>query len=489
MKRCFKILLTAVVVFSTTSVFAQYKPIFKEQVGYTEWYFDELGRSITIDIGVTNPSHHIYGYFADAVLPIEFMIQFPVHEVIQLAFFGYFYNATNANSHEIYNLPTGAYKKLNLSDSPSTLMVSDWANIRNEFVTFVGYTGIEGLSLGFYLGGGVNRDGYSEAVEKDMFSSRSEDGEFSATVSSGFAFIETGFGLFANGSLFDDKLTYLAVEQTFQIKFLGTNDVFSMNTGYSNTTIKKVKNSVTKKDEFDERVVFDWMSIQYWGFIEPFIELYDYVLLFGDVKSFRLRPSLGYEAVFHIPIELSVDEDGKGAGAVKDYTAFYNTLYARPGIEIDLRPDSAHRFRVRYATSYTGGFAEYFNTSNGIKSDIVKTYTNTIGHEIRLKYSVRFPKVLRIDPEITWKIEQAFTQKQTIDNQGRLRDDKFSQVIFNTISSKLRLILDFNVVRFSCSWKPAFEVYSSENTGTVFDTNVLNLANWDIVMSFNFTPK
>ncbi len=496
MKWFFKILLAMMIVFSTSTLFAQYMPQFLQQVGYTEWYFDELGRNVVFDVGITNPSHVSYGYFASYIIPIEFMIMVPVHEVVELAWFGYFFNRPNQETYgDAYDFANGIYKK-SVGGQTAELEVINWDLIRNSLTMFVGLTHIDGLSLGFYLGGGLEYR-IKKLTDKDGFLRSSVDYDYTEETLNGWAFVETGFGMFANNSFWEwNDLDWISLEQVAVIKFLGEGDAFGLGGNQTDST------KFVREGEILNYSTFQWMSIFYKAYFEMCIKIVDMIdyEVFGDVARFDLRPTFNFEFTTFIPLKLIENSNVANivdGNSVEERSYSYSgiDLMIRPALELDIRPVSAQRFRARYRIGYQGvHYTIGTNYWNKVGADWVEetseiqSHNNRLLHEVRLRYLVKFPKVMSIDSQVLWNIQQEWVQKVTLDSDGAMRQNLVTASLLQTISAKLRFGFDLGALRFRISWLPGFNIYTTADAGTVVDSNFLNLANWDAIVSFSFAP-
>jgi hypothetical protein len=486
MKKNFLVFLFALMLMIPMSMSAQF---YSNEGGYLGgdglYYWDDLslnGNPVIIDFGLRTYMHDDYDSYdpADGFPAIEFWTQFPVTDVLSMAFYGSFYNTT-ANSTQTSTATGAAVGGNGTTYNVDALdpdlkgrkkTVDSFNNINNELAVVFNITSIENVVLGFYIGGGSHFSEYAkETVEKDFVDAYAHE----ETWTNGYGFIEIGIGANLDGAMFNDALAYFTINEEFKLSF-----------GNDGTRVYK-RDGVEKS--FEKREFFYFGNL---GYFEPAVNLHDKVAALGALKRFRLKPTIEYTIQTTIPTLYKDDPDTDIEGNEIVYGSQQTNLIGGGvlGLELDLMPNSSHRFRLKYAIRIMDEhFVEdYQDVANSENNNV---YTNdyfTLRHEVKARYRITFPKIVYLESEIRYRITQAWNYEKTYYTESPMFDSEGNTyAVSHNIRPKLKLGFDFGVTALTFSWRPVIAIAS--DAAETAASNLLNLANWDIAFVLSFDPK
>ncbi len=452
---------------------------------YVKYYAP--GRDVIMDLGFRNyagvPWEGTNTSIGQNFVPaIEFYTQFPITENILMGVAGYFYNVSNAVS--THTRPSDI-------DPTKTAKrdLQDLGRIYDELTVLFGVTAIEDVEMGFYLGGGIRYNKYlSDTFDKGYKSSLSKDEK--TVEKSGFAFINLGGGAEIKGNKFDNKIEALRFGQEIKVKFLGEGDnttdgVFRIN---GPAWSKGVSNTYTNDGKLQQFEDYRWMSIDYSGWIQPLIEISNTDGL-DVLDSFMLLPGFEYGVSGNIPIFYSYRE----SASVKrtDVTLTNFNAFVRPSFGIQLIPNSSHKVTLRYAVGWSGSFTNYFMTTSGVDSNKFENNLNTIQHDVKFTYIITFPAIAYLEIKADFWVKQQIVQSIEKTSSGSIISDSAPYSVVAGVNPSLKLGLQFGTVKLVLGWIPQVIISDFNNNkvrGNIGDTNLLNLANWDIAFKLQFDP-
>lgn len=503
-------LVALLILLCSVSAFAQFysefdvNGDFEYLTGAGWWFYDEHHDYVMIDFGLRNYANVPLADTSSqdnniGVPAMEFLINIPITEMVSVALYGYFWDQMDGTVNTSQTDPDG-----------ETRTRQRFTAIDNALILFV-TARLDTLDFGVFVGGGTNFANYRE--EKATADWGGTDGEYVYKEIDGYGFIQAGFGFFFDGSLFNDAMAWMVLDNEFTFRFgngLGTLvsvNPYLLDAGGNGTFVNGSGQTVYEADGADTTIydqeTYEYFEMNWYGWLEPAIDLNDYVSALGNWDRFRLRPSVDYGLSLFVPTKFEEYDSATEALTVYSITNIGGLIGA--GLELDMMPNDAHRFRLRYRIRYDVAQTDFTWTVDGESIDA--NYSDTwqrIRHEIKATYRITFPKVVYLELEARYRINQNFYDSSVTDDAGEIIADASGdyKVTYSSLSWQLRtrtrLGFDLGVASLRFTWLPIiggdFNADPDENgaevttTQYINSTNILNLANWDVSVAFRFDP-
>lgn len=437
---------------------------------------------ILLDFGIHSPVNT----YSPAV---KFGTCFILNDKINLAIAGNFYNEANFKN----------YYRDDISADNYTLQ--DWKAIKNYLETYIGWKVNDNVYLGFMLGGGVNiGDGINVGYSK-----YTENGE-TTIKKNGYGFIKTGIGLKLNAGLFNDKIYHIFMDQFVEFHLNGNGSV-----GIEQFTFGSPLDSWYNNDKASPSISYSWKPkedsrFRYFGF-KSYGKFGFAIPLLEHIPSFSKFDFDNIEFKIEIENKIAFKYYYLYEYFVTPALMIFNVKnhFDPTGVSIltgiIFRPINAVELYFHYKPLFEVVWTEW-SDYDAIE---YKSYKFSIIHEIEGSCYFRFPKVVELKIGTKYYIRQEFDYhykndgtylKQSIGGGALLHGIRhvltpICELKFKIIEKKgSEMVLEF-------TWKPSVILYntdkdaysSSQTSSNMLNTNILNLAVWELGLKIRINPK
>lgn len=428
---------------------------------------------------------------------IKFNTRFILNKYLRLAILGSFYNEAIFKDH--YDNENGEnYKSY------------DWNAIKNFLEVYLGWKVNDNIHLGFMFGGGVDIDKYYKNIDI-------ENDQITEEIK-GNGFVKTGVGLKLNSEIFNNKLSYFFINQFFDIQLNGNGSVGIENYEFGNPLNRhdSLKNIPLLSSRYynintNPSISYDWAShrnssFKYFGFqtygeMGIAIPLNKLINVFSIFDNFEILFEMEHKIAFkYFNIYEYYDDASSDL-----YEYNIKSHFAPSGIAlffgVNFRPIDKVGISFGYKPNFIVSWTEWMD-DNGVE---YKDYLFNIVHQIEILGYFKFPKVVTLKIGTKYYIKQQFEYQYEEDNNeikastggGGLSHElrHFLEPVFElgfiiveekSVESKLTFIWNPKIILYNAE----ADKYEIETTGTyILDANILNLANWKLIIDVKFDPE
>lgn len=351
----------------------------------------------------------------------------------------------------------------------------NWTAIDNYLAVFLGIPISNVFELSVMIGGGTDFDQYKLETDTDPAKTL---GYAKKEIIDGEGLIDVGLGILLKSDLFNKVINDMYIRQFFGFK-VGGNGPASADFA---AAIPAMGPSVFT-DTFDNLAANDYQKYEYFGF--------SYEGVVGTSIPFEVGLPL-FELGFELGYDIGLVTYTK---VITKTLGVENTPYEDNGrpfgftggfdfeINLALNPTDCQENNFWIIPGYH--YSSLASTATGAKKIDVGTHKFTL--EVGADWKATFAKIVFIKLDAFWTFtrEVAFQNNLNTETEGEMANAGAGVVrIENAVDPGITVGFNFDCWTAEFEWNPNVII----NMANTANTNVWNLANWNISVSCKFAP-